>query len=285
VTLPKFNAPDLGNAPSTSEIITRHLRDAIVAGHFAEDEPIRQDDIARQFNVSKIPVREALKRLEAEGLVMFQRNRGAMVTRVSDAELAQMFEVRMLLEDKVLRLAIPNMTEETFARAERICQEFIGEDDVGRWAELNWELHACLYEPAQRPFLVGLIRSVNDKLERYLRMQMSLSAGKDRADHEHREILAACRAGDVDLAVKLLDEHCRGLQDPVRAPASPPLTAQLTVPISSSAQDKTLKPAHLHTSHSLVHSSERKWPSHETHHRDRLPHRGRTYPSGDRRFS
>lgn len=114
VAHPKFNAPDLGNSPSTSEIITLHLRDAIVAGHFAEDEPIRQDDIARQFNVSKIPVREALKRLEAEGLVMFQRNRGAMVTRISEAELAQMFEVRMLLEDKLLRLAIPNMTADTF---------------------------------------------------------------------------------------------------------------------------------------------------------------------------
>lgn len=151
MTVPRLNAPDLGNTPSTSEIITRHLRDAIIAGHFAEDEPIRQDDIARQFNVSKIPVREALKRLEAEGLVMFQRNRGAMVTRMSESELAQMFEVRMLLEDKALRLAIPNMTEETFARAERICQEFVGENDVGRWAELNWELHACLYEPAQRP--------------------------------------------------------------------------------------------------------------------------------------
>ena len=211
VAHPKLNAPDLGNSPSTSEIITLHLRDAIVAGHFAEDEPIRQDDIARQFNVSKIPVREALKRLEAEGLVMFQRNRGAMVTRISEAELAQMFEVRMLLEDKLLRLAIPNMTEETFARAERICQEFVGEDDVGRWAELNWELHACLYEPAQRPFMISLIRSVIDKLERYLRMQMSLSAGKHRADHEHREILDACRAGDVELAVKLLDEHIAGV--------------------------------------------------------------------------
>ena len=286
MALTKLNAPDLGNSPSTSEIITRHLRDAIVAGHFAEDEPIRQDDIARQFNVSKIPVREALKRLEAEGLVMFQRNRGAMVTRVSDAELAQMFEVRMLLEDKVLRLAIPNMTEETFARAERICQEFIGEDDVGRWAELNWELHACLYEPAQRPFLVGLIRSVNDKLERYLRMQMSLSAGKDRADHEHREILAACRAGDVDLAVKLLDEHIAGVCKTLfeHLPHQP-LTPRRTVPISSSALDKTIKPASPRTGHSFVHSSERTWPSHETHHRDRLPHRRRTDPPGDRRFS
>ena len=81
----------------------------------------------------------------------------------------------------------------------------------GRWAELNWELHACLYEPAQRPFMISLIRSVNDKLERYLRMQMSLSAGKDRADHEHREILQACRDGNVEQAVALLDEHIAGV--------------------------------------------------------------------------
>nr|WP_218165199.1 GntR family transcriptional regulator [Pseudomonas agarici] len=201
----------MGNAPSTSEIITRHLREAIVAGNFAEDQAIRQDEIARQFNVSKIPVREALKRLEAEGLVVFQRNRGAMVTRLSEPELAQMFEVRMLLEDKVLRLAIPNMSEDTFAQAERICQEFVGEHDIGRWAELNWQLHTCLYEPAQRPFLVSLIRSVNDKLERYLRLQMSLSAGKERADHEHRDIIEACRARDVERAVKLLDEHIAGV--------------------------------------------------------------------------
>ena len=229
VAHPKLNAPDLGNSPSTSEIITLHLRDAIVAGHFAEDEPIRQDDIARQFNVSKIPVREALKRLEAEGLVMFQRNRGAMVTRICDAELAQMFEVRMLLEDKLLRLAIPNMTEATFARAELICQEFVGEDDVGRWAELNWELHACLYEPAQRPFMISMVRSVNDKLERYLRMQMSLSAGKDRADHEHREIIDACRAGDVERAVKLLDEHIAGVCKTLFEPVS---YTHLTLPTS-----------------------------------------------------
>ena len=209
--LPPLNAPNLGIAPSASEVITKHLRDAIVSGHFAEDEPVRQDDIAKLFNVSKIPVREALKRLEAEGLVVFQRNKGAVVTRISEAELAQMFEVRILLEDKVLRLATPNMSEATFARAERICEEFIGEDNIGRWAELNWELHACLYEPAQRPFLVSLIRSIHDKLERYLRMQMSLSEGKDRADHEHREIIAACRARDVERAVSLLDQHIIGV--------------------------------------------------------------------------
>ncbi|MBG7375685.1 GntR family transcriptional regulator [Pseudomonas aeruginosa] len=206
-----LNAPNLGIAPSASEIIAKHLREAIIAGHFAEDEPIRQDDIAQLFNVSKIPVREALKRLEAEGLVLFQRNKGAVVTRISEPELAQMFEVRVLLEAQAIRLAVPNMDETTFARAEAICADFVGEDNVGRWAELNWQLPACLYEPAQRPFLVNLIRSIHDKLERYLRMQMSLSEGKQRADQEHREIVAACRAGDAERAAALIEAHIVGV--------------------------------------------------------------------------
>lgn len=211
VPLPKFNAPNLGITPTASEVIATHLREAIVSGHFAEDEPIRQDDIAKLFNVSKIPVREALKRLEAEGLVLFQRNKGAVVTRISEPELAQMFEVRVLLEVQAIRLAVPNMSEATFAEAERICAAFLGEDDVGRWSELNWQLHACLYEPAQRPFLLNLIRSIHDKLERYLRMQMSLSEGKQRADQEHREIIAACRNGDGERAATLIAEHINGV--------------------------------------------------------------------------
>ena len=180
-----LNAPNLGIAPSASEIIAKHLREAIIAGHFAEDEPIRQDDIAQLFNVSKIPVREALKRLEAEGLVLFQRNKGAVVTRISEPELAQMFEVRVLLEAQAIRLAVPNMDETTFARAEAICADFVGEDNVGR--------------------------SIHDKLERYLRMQMSLSEGKQRADQEHREIVAACRAGDAERAAALIEAHIVGV--------------------------------------------------------------------------
>ncbi|WP_240488201.1 GntR family transcriptional regulator [Halomonas sp. ALS9] len=212
-----FNAPNLGITPSTSEVIVKHLREAIIAGQIEEGEPIRQDDIANKFNVSKIPVREALKRLEAEGLVLFQRNKGAVVTKISEPELAQMFEVRVLLEVEAIRLAVPNMGSETFDNAERICDEFNREDDVGRWAALNWELHACLYEPAQRPFMMGLIRSIHDKVERYLRLQLSLSKGKARADTEHRAIIAACRKGNADEAAALVEQHiigvCRTLYD------------------------------------------------------------------------
>jgi DNA-binding GntR family transcriptional regulator len=96
VPLKSFNAPNLGIVPSASEVIAKHLREAITSGQLAEGEPVRQDDVARLFNVSKIPVREALKRLEAEGLVSFQRNKGAVVTVLTEPELAQIFEVRVL---------------------------------------------------------------------------------------------------------------------------------------------------------------------------------------------
>lgn len=205
------DAPNLGVAPSASEVISKHLREAIISGHFAEDEPIRQDDIAKIFNVSKIPVREALKRLEAEGLVQFLRNKGAVVTRLSEPELAQIFEVRVLLEVQAIRQAVPKMTPEHIARARAICDEFIGDDNVSRWSELNWAFHTCLYEAAQRPFQLNLIRSIHDKVERYLRLQMSFAEGKLRADQEHREILQACADRDVDKAAELIEHHIIGV--------------------------------------------------------------------------
>ena len=199
--------PSLGLAPTASNVIANHLRDAIVSGAFAEGEPIRQDEVARMFGVSKIPVREALKRLEAEGLVAFSRNRGAVVASITDPEIAQILEVRAILECAALKFSVPQMTEQTFQRAERYCDAFNDETDVARFAELNWSFHSCLFEDARRPFLLNLIRSLNDKIERYLRIQMALSATKDIDNREHREILAACRAGDADLAASLLNAH------------------------------------------------------------------------------
>ena len=198
---------DLGNTPTNSDIILGYIRKSIADGSLDEGEPIRQDDVAKLFNVSKIPVREALKRLEAEGLVAFHRNRGAVVTSLTEPEVAQIFETRAILEANALRISVPLLTEASLDRAEAYCEAFAQESDVGRWAALNWLFHSCLYEDAQRPFMVGLIRSVNDRLERYLRVQLTLSHGREAADREHREILAACRARDADLASELLYAH------------------------------------------------------------------------------
>lgn len=205
--LSPLNLPSLGSAPTASDTIAKHIREAIVSGAFDEGEPIRQDDVAKLFDVSKIPVREALKRLEAEGLVEFQRNRGAVVTSVSAPEIAEIFEVRAMLESNALRLSVPHMTAQTFERAEAHCDAFAQENDVARWAELNWQFHSCLYVDANRPFLLNLIRSVNDRIERYLRIQLTLSGGKGVDDTEHREILAACKERNAARASMLLHNH------------------------------------------------------------------------------
>lgn len=200
-------ATDLGNAPSTSDIILKFIRDSIADGSLSEGEPIRQDDVAKRFNVSKIPVREALKRLEAEGLVAFHRNRGAVVTTLTEPEIAQIFEARALLEANLLRIAVPLLTHASLQKAASLCGAFAEEQDVARWSALNWQFHSSLYEDAQRPYMVGLIRSVNDRLERYLRVQLALSNGHQRAGQEHHEILAACVARDTERAAALLHAH------------------------------------------------------------------------------
>jgi DNA-binding GntR family transcriptional regulator len=199
--------PSLGSTPPTSDIIAKYIREAIVTGELDEAEPIRQDDIAKLFDVSKIPVREALKRLEAEGLVEFQRNRGAVVTSITEPQIAEIFEVRGMLEANALKLSVPRMTNRTFQRAEEYCDAFACETNVARWAELNRQFHSCLYEDADKPFLLNLIRSVNDRIERYLRIQLTLSGGTGLDDREHRQILAACRDRNVALAAELLVSH------------------------------------------------------------------------------
>lgn len=202
--------PDLGSTPTTSDIIARHIRRAIVQGETGEGEPIRQDEVARLFNVSKIPVREALKRLEAEGLVVFQRNRGAVVTSMSEPEIAEVFEVRALLESHAMRLSVPNLTQQSLARASEFCKAFADEVNVANWSVLNWHFHSSLYADAGRPYLLGLIRGVNDRVERYLRVQLTISGGHSVADVEHREILSACCAGDAEKAAELTERHIWG---------------------------------------------------------------------------
>lgn len=214
--IPLSGAPDLGSTPTASEVILKHIRNAIATGGLEEGAPIRQDEVAALFNVSKIPVREALKQLEAEGFVTFHRNRGAVVASLSEPEIAQIFEVRAILESSAIRLSVPEMTASDLEEADVRRAAFETETDVSRWAELNWAFHSSLYAAANRPFLLQMIRSVNDRVERYLRLQLTISGGHELACVEHREILAACRANDGNKAAELVHSHimgaCRSLQ-------------------------------------------------------------------------
>ena len=112
----KLNSVDISKTASASSIVFEALRKAIIEGDVKEGEPLRQDEIARLFNTSRIPVREAISRLEEQGLVKTQRYKGAVVSGLSATEAEEIFDFRALIEPEVIRRAVPLRT---FAKGPR----------------------------------------------------------------------------------------------------------------------------------------------------------------------
>ncbi|NJO72314.1 MAG: GntR family transcriptional regulator [Leptolyngbyaceae cyanobacterium RM1_406_9] len=207
VDLSDLAAGVLRQQRSTPDLIADALREAIVQGVFQEGQSLRQDEIAAQFGVSRIPLREALRQLEAEGLVMLSPNRGATVAVMSPEEAQEICEIRVALEGLALQLAIPNLTEADLDKAAEILKKTGRETDVGRWAKLNWEFHAVLYAAGDRPRLLSLIKTLHTNIDRYIRLQMAKMNYLEKSQHEHQQLLEACRKGDSKAAVRLLKRH------------------------------------------------------------------------------
>lgn len=203
----KLEAIDVGLTASASDLVYERLRKAIVEGQLSEGEKLGQDQIARLFNTSRIPVREALSRLEHEGLVTVQRFKGAVVAALSADEIKEIFELRALLEGEIMRLAVPNMDKATLERARQYCHEFATEAQAEKWGEINKNFHYTLYEAAKRPYHLQVIRSALDKVDRYLRAQLILTDGMDRAKRDHQAIFDACATGDAERAAALTSTH------------------------------------------------------------------------------
>lgn len=213
----KVNATDIAQMPSPAEVIFNALREAIAKGDISEGQVLRQDHIARMFNVSRIPVREALTRLEEQGLVSTQRYRGAVVTTLSTDEIREIFEFRALLESEILRRSVERMSPEALDHARQFAGAFATEMDPSRWGDLNRQFHYALYEPAGRPYYLQTISTALDRVDRYLRAQLILTDGMARARREHQGILDACIARDADKAAQLTHEHILGAADSLLA--------------------------------------------------------------------
>ncbi len=206
----KLAAIDVRNTASASDLIFDALREAIFTGVLQDGEHLRQDRLAETFNTSRIPVREALARLEQQGLVINERYRGTTVTALSPEEIKEIFEFRALLEGETIRYAVKNISDETLERVKVYCEQFASEPDSAKWGDLNRNIHYTLYESAQRPYYLRTIKSTLDRIERYLRAQLALTDGMERANKEHLGILKACIDRDADLASKLTRDHILG---------------------------------------------------------------------------
>jgi DNA-binding GntR family transcriptional regulator len=194
-------------------LVLENLRERILHGDYPEGAPLRQDALASDLGVSRIPVREALRQLETEGLVDFSPHSGAVVSTLSLDEIKELFEVRALLEGELLRRAIPRMTAEDVARADEILSQYeaaLKTGQVAEWGALNWHFHSTLYAPAQQPLTMGIVQNLHHQSDRYLRMQLALTGGVPRANEEHRAILRAASEGEVQHACSLMTSHILG---------------------------------------------------------------------------
>src|SRR6202020_6302 len=130
---------------SLTEQITDELRRSILSGELAAGMSLRQERLAAQLGVSRIPLREAIRHLEAEGLVVSELHNGSIVSSLSPDELEELFGIRMRLETWLFEAAIPRMSQADFDQAEALIEEASKTGDVSNWGELNWRFHEALY--------------------------------------------------------------------------------------------------------------------------------------------
>jgi DNA-binding GntR family transcriptional regulator len=200
---------DQSSSTVSNQTIADALRTDILRGKLQDRQPLKQDEIAAQFGVSKIPVREALVQLKAEGLVNFYPNRGAFVAELSAAEADEIYVMRIALEKEILARAVPNLTVANFKYAEEILAAIDREENIAKWGELNWEFHATLYSSAELPRVMETIRVLHTNIARYLVLYLAGMDYQKKSQREHRALLQACRAGAVEKALAILEEHLR----------------------------------------------------------------------------
>lgn len=201
-----------------TQLVVEALREKILNGEIKAGEPLRQAALAEELNVSRIPIREALLQLEAEGLVNFEPHKGAAATELSADQVDEVFELRALLECELLKYSIDRLTPEDFEEAEDLINQMenaAGSND-GATSELNYRFHTILYSKADRPQTAELADTLIKNSLRYVRIHLMLAGGENSAQTEHKELLELCRNGDKKKASTQLKKHIVKAKDDIK---------------------------------------------------------------------
>ena len=208
--------------------ISRALAERIIAGDIEAGARLRQDHIAEEFGASHVPVREAFRLLEAQGLVVSEPRRGVRVAGFSLDEVREVAEMRAALEVLALRQAGPHLTKAMLDQAEAVSKAGDKASDVQTWEEANRAFHRLIITPCGMPRLLKTIDDLHSASARFLfsGWRVEWEAPTDR---DHMAILAALRDGQIETAATVLARHIRSSGQEPRKPAlrKVPATARL----------------------------------------------------------
>ncbi len=184
------------------------LSERIVTGQLPADEKLRQDHIAREFDTSHVPVREALLRLEAHGLAYSQPRRGTRVSALDPAEIREVIEMRVALEVLALGHAFARFTEADIAAADAARIACDAATDMASWERLNRRFHRVILSPSAMPRLLGAIDDLHIASARHLFANWK-HQWRPRADKDHAAILQAMHRRDAAAGCEVLRRHLR----------------------------------------------------------------------------
>jgi DNA-binding GntR family transcriptional regulator len=194
------------------ERVHTHLRAEILSGALPPGSELQEVALSRTLGVSRGPIREAIGRLAAEGLVTVRPRRGAVVRALSTEEFLEAYQVREALEVMAVRLAVPRLTEDDLATLEAYIDEMTAcaeRGDTQRFFEANTGFHRAFFDVSGNRMLRDVYRALCGQIDRYRLRSLELRGNVQRSIAEHKAILRAARAGDVERAVHLVSEHIR----------------------------------------------------------------------------
>jgi len=197
------------------ELVYRKLRGVIFDGSLAPGAPLRQEEIAKAFNVSRIPVREAMGRLENDGLIVLRPRRGYAVTELRQDEIVEIFELRAVIEQHAAYVAARARTDDDIHAVEQLLLRMdqlakTSNDYSAEWARVNRDFHSRLVSSSRRKRVANIADTLRDAVEAYVRMEMNLTGDVDLALGEHWEMFEAFKAGDAEGLAKLSKDHVEG---------------------------------------------------------------------------
>lgn len=194
-------------AQTTSSAVTHLLRQSLDQGRWASGAALRQEEIAAEFGVSRVPVREALFQLQAEGLVQMVPNKGMYVRTPSEADLREWFRLRLLIESDLLADAVALHTPASLNRVETVQAALDKALAVADWIAGDREFHEALYAPAQRPESMAIVRRLRYLVDRFYYAKLKPSSRAQGWHEEHHALIRAVRRRDAKAAVKVLQAH------------------------------------------------------------------------------
>ncbi|MDY3678878.1 MAG: GntR family transcriptional regulator [Actinomyces urogenitalis] len=195
------------------ERITSALRRAIRRGELAPGSLLPQDELARRFEVSRNPLREALAVLAGEGLVELRPGRRAVVRRLTPAEVAELYDLRIAIEPTLAVPVVDAASPRALASLRELAAVTQAAEDHNDWLEANYEFHQALYALAERPRTQALCVQLLGASQPYSALNIGTLGGRAKAEAEHRQMIEAIDQRDPARLAELFCQHLRNARD------------------------------------------------------------------------